>query len=161
MFYRQKTSSIQNRSLFDHPPHRHFCKPQGTRFPEAKYSLLTEIEYVNLNKNSYKIRRNNNDVDDVLMWNMTKMQMRANTIKCTKGRTTQFKQEKAVLENDIFFLEKRLENINLTEENNSKIRHIRRKSFKKEYNNRIQNKRLHNQIKNAWYNEGEKNRNIF
>ena len=74
---------------------------------------MGELDYVNNIKstiletvNQYK---SDETVDEVLLWEMIKLQIRDTSIKYAKAKTKKMKTEEADIENDIAALERQLE----------------------------------------------------
>ena len=80
---------------------------------------MLESEYVNLIKetinevaNDYK---NDNEVDSVLLWDTTKLQIRSSSLHYAKKKKAKMKSHETSLEVDILALQKELEENNVSE----------------------------------------------
>ena len=87
--------------------------PRGSGLWKLNSSLLGEMDYVNKIKstihetvNQYK---SNETVDEVLLWEMIKLQIRDTSIKYSKAKTKKMKTKEADIENVIAALERKLD----------------------------------------------------
>ena len=140
--------------------------PRGPGFWKLNTSLLTEVEYINRIKaaanevaEEYK---DDNSVNDCLLWEMIKMKTRECSIKYAKLKKIRMKNREADLEDTISHLEKTIERINLSNEDREKLTD-ELKSKKKEFQqiNQYKTKGSIIRSKARWYIEGEKNSKYF
>ena len=95
-------------------------KPRGAGFSKLNRYLLTdESEYINLIRKAItdvsKEYEGQNEIDEILLWHVFKMQIRATSIQYAKEKTSCLKQKKYFLEKEVLALEKKLEESNPSE----------------------------------------------
>ena len=134
--------------------------PRGPGFWKLNSSLLGEIDYVNDIKSTIAktVHQYENDetVDEVLLWEMIKLQIRDTSIKYSKAKTKKMKYKEADVEREIATLEREFESFS----NNDKEALAKQIRLKKmELENIIEYKTKGAIIR--WYNEGEKNNKYF
>ena len=86
---------------------------RGPGFWKLNSSLLGEIDYVNDVKSSIAETvdqyKNDETVDKVLLWEMSKLQIRDTSIKYSKAKTKKMKSKEADIEFEIAALERQFE----------------------------------------------------
>ena len=87
--------------------------PRGPGFWKLNTSLLSELEYVKLIKNTiYNVSKqyeNKNEIDETLLWEVIKMEIRATSMLYAKRKKTRMKNEEDTLELEIKNLQSELE----------------------------------------------------
>ena len=77
---------------------------------EIKHLFLTESEYVDLIRKTIqdvsKEYKDHREVDKILLWDVIKMEIRANSIKYAKAKQSHIRQKEHILEKDISAIEK-------------------------------------------------------
>lgn len=138
--------------------------PRGPGLWKLNSSLLEEMDYVNKIKSTIleTVNQYESDetVDEVLLWEMIKLQIRDTSIKYSKAKIKKMKTKEADIENDISALERQLEScIN----NNKEALAEQLRVKKRELENIIEYKTKGAIIRSKvrWYNEGEKNNKYF
>jgi len=127
-------------------------------------SLLGEMDYVNNIKSTIlgTVNQYESDetADEVLLWEMIKLQIRDTSIKYSKAKIKKMKAKEADNENDIAALEKQLESC-INNDKKALAEQLRVK--KRELENIIEYKTKGAIIRSTarWYNEGEKNNKYF
>ena len=126
---------------------------------------LKDLEYINLIKetinevsNDYK---EDETVDAMLLWDVMKMQIRANSIKYAKQQKAKQKQTEKTLETEILKLELKLED-NISDVEKCEIRtklEIKKQSLEQVISYKTQGSII--RYRTRWYNEGEKNTKYF
>ena len=99
---------------------------------------------------------NDETVDEVLLWEMIKLQIRDTSIKYLKAKTKKMKYKEADVEREIATLEREFESFS----NNDKealAEQIRLKKVELENIIEYKTKKAIIRSKARWYNEGEKN----
>ena len=140
--------------------------PRGPGFWKLNTSLLTEVEYINRIKAAVneveEEYKDDNNVNDCLLWEMIKMKTRECSNKYAKLAKIQVKNREADLEDTISHLEKTFERIYLSYEDREKLID-EQNSKKKEFQQISQYKTKGSIIRSKarWYNEGEKNSKYF
>ena len=93
--------------------------PRGPGFWKLNTHLLTECEYINLiNKTIADVSKEYegpNEVDEILLWDVIKMQIRATSIQYAKEKKSRLKQKEYFLEKEVLALERKLEENNPSE----------------------------------------------
>ena len=137
---------------------------RGPGFWKLNSSLLGEIDYVNDIKSTIAetVDQYNNDetVDEVLLWEMIKLQIRDTSIKYSKAKTKKMKSKEADIESEIAALERQFE----SSTNNDKevlAEQLRVKKIELENIIEYKTKGAIIRSKARWYNEGEKNNKYF
>ena len=87
---------------------------------EIKFQFfLTESEYVELIKKTIqdvsKEYKGHREVDEILVWDVIKTEIRAASIKYTKAKKSHSRQKEYILEKDISAIEKELDQQQLSE----------------------------------------------
>ena len=100
-------------------------------------------------------------VDAILLWDVMKMQIRANSIKYAKQQKAKQKQTEKTLETEILKLEQKLDD-NITDDEKCETREkleIKKQSLEQVISYKTQGSIIRS--KTRWYNEGEKNTKYF
>ena len=140
--------------------------PKGPGFWKLNTSILLDGEYVDIIKetingvaNDYK---NDTEVDAILLWDTIKMQIRSSSLYYAKKKKAKMKSQETSLEADILFLQKRLEENNLSETDKTDIlNELDVKTLQKEEISKHKTRGTIIRSKSRWYNEGEKNTKYF
>ncbi|KAL9964015.1 hypothetical protein ACROYT_G027586 [Oculina patagonica] len=137
---------------------------RGPGFWKLNSSFLGEMDYVNDIKSTIAetVTQYENDetVDEVLLWEMIKLQIRDTSIKYSKAKIRKMKNKEADIESEIAALERRLE----SSTNNDKealSEQLRVKKIELENIIEYKTKGAIIRSKARWYNEGEKNNKYF
>ena len=127
--------------------------------------LLKDLEYINLIKetinevsNDYK---EDETVDAILLWDVMKMRIRANSIKYAKQQKAKQKQTEKTLETETLKLELKLED-NISNDEKCEIRtklEIKKQNLEQVISYKTQGSIIRSRTR--WYNEGEKNTKYF
>ena len=138
--------------------------PRGPGFWKLNSHFLKDLEYINLIKetinevsNDYK---EDETVDAILLWDVMKMQIRANSIKYAKQQKAKQKHTEKTLETEILKLELKLED-NISDDEKCEIRtklEIKKQSLEQVISYKIQSSIIRSRTR--WYNEGEKIQSI-
>ena len=138
--------------------------PKGPGLWKLNTSFLSEIEYVNkvkliINETTQQYK-DDNEVDDSLLWEMIKLKIRELPIKYGSYKKTQQKTKQMLLENEIALLEKESEKPNdpKKEEVLSRLINVK-KELEEIIEYRTKGSIVRSKVK--WYNDGEKIQNIF
>ena len=87
--------------------------PRGPGFWKLNMHLLIESEYINLIRKTITDisteYEGQNEVDEILLWDVIKMQIRATSIQYAKEKKSRLKQTEYFLEKEIVALERKLE----------------------------------------------------
>ena len=87
--------------------------PRGPSFWKLNTSLLSDLDYVkSIKKTIQKVSKqyeSDNDVDEVLLWEMIKMQIRADSISFAKQKRFKQKNQETFLEAKISELQKMID----------------------------------------------------
>ena len=122
------------------------------------------MDYVNKIKSTIletvKQYESDETVDEVLLWEMIKLQIRDTSIKYSKGKIKKMKTKETDIENGISALERQLESC-ISNNKEALAEQLRVK--KRELENIIEYKTKGTIIRSKarWYNEGEKNNKYF
>ena len=137
---------------------------RGVGFWKLNSSLLGEIDYVNDIKSTVAETvdqyKNEETVDEVLLWEMIKLQIRDTSIKYSKAKTKKMKNKEADIESEMGALERQFE----SSTNNDKealAEQLRVKKIELENIIEYKTKGAIIRSKARWYNEGEKNNKYF
>ena len=140
--------------------------PRGPGFWKLNTHLLTESEYINLIRKTItdvsKEYEGQNEVDEILLWDVIKMQIRATSIQYAKDKKSRLKQKEYFLEKEILALERKLEENKPVEPHKEILQTELR--IKKQQLEEIISYKTHGAIirsKVKWYNEGERNTKYF
>ena len=140
-----------------------YTNPRGPGFWKLNSSLLGEIDYVNDIKSSIAktVHQYENDktVDEVLLCEMIKLQIRDTSIKYSKAKTKKMKYKKADVEREITTLEREFESFS-NNDKESLAEQIRLKKMELENIIEYKTKGAIIRSQSRWYNEGEKITNI-
>ena len=138
---------------------------RGPGFWKLNSSLLSEIEYINAIKatitQTVAQYEHDEEVDEVLLWEMIKLEIRNTSIKYSKAKMKEMRKKEDIIENEIASLERQLEK---DPGNNNKAALVDQlKLKKKELESIIEYKTKGAIIRSRarWYNEGEKNSKYF
>ena len=139
--------------------------PRGPGFWKLNSHLLKDLEYINLIKetinevsNDYK---EDETVDAILLWDVMKMQIRANSIKYAKQQKAKQKQTEKTLETEILKLELKLED-NISDDEKCETRtklEVKKQNLEQVISYKTQGSIIRSRTR--WYNEGEKNTKYF
>ena len=137
--------------------------PRGPGFWKLNSALLSEVDYVNAIKSTIaetvREYESNEEVDEVLLWEMIKLKIRDASMKYSKVKMKGMKNEEANIESALAALEWQLEpgvtNKDALEEQ------ISGKKNKLENIIQYKTKGAIIRSKARWYNEGEKNTKYF
>ena len=142
---------------------KYHSNPRGPGFWKLNSALLSEADYVNAIKSTIDETaseyENNEEVDEVLLWEMIKLKFRDASIKYSKVKIKKMKNEEANIESALAALEEQLEQ----GVNNKDVLEEQIRCKKNELENIIQYKTKGAIIRSKarWYNEGEKNSKYF
>ena len=138
---------------------------RGPGFWKLNSALLSEIEYINAIKatitQTVAQYEHDEEVDEVLLWEMIKLEIRNTSIKYSKAKMKEMRKKEDIIENEIASLERQLEK---DPGNNNKAALVDQlKLKKKELESIIEYKTKGAIIRSRarWYNEGEKNSKYF
>ena len=117
------------------------------------------MDYVNKILETVNQDESDETVDEVLLWEMIKLQIRDTSIKYSKAKIKKMKTKETDIVNDISALERQLESCI----NNNKEALAELRVKKRELDNIIEYKTKGAIIRSKarWYNEGEKNNKYF
>ena len=140
--------------------------PRGPGFWKLNTHLLTESEYINLIRktitNVSKEYEGQNEVDEILLWDVIEMQIRATSIQYAKEKKSRLKQKEYFLEKEVLALERKLEENNPSEPHKeillTELR-IKKQQLKEIIGYKTQGAIIRSKVK--WYNEGERNTKYF
>ena len=139
--------------------------PRGPGFWKLNTSLLYDHEFVGLIKKTIsdvsKQYENDSEVNDILLWEVIKMEVRASSIVYAKQKKTFMKSKEVDLESKIANLQKDLDD-SITEVDRETLT-MQLEGYKQELEKLIEYKTKGSIIrsKTRWYNEGEKNTKSF
>ena len=140
--------------------------PRGPGFWKLNTHLLTESEYINLIRKTItdvsKEYEGQNEVDEILLWDVIKMQIRATSIQYAKEKKSRLKQKEYFLEKEILALERKLEENNPVEPHKEIFQtelRIKKQQLEEIIGYKTQGAIIRSKIK--WYNEGERNTKYF
>ena len=140
--------------------------PRGPGFWKLNTHLLTESEYINLIRKTItdvsKEYEGQDEVDEILLWDVIKMQIRATSIQYAKEKKSRLKQKEYFIEKEVLALEKKLEENNPSEPH-KEILHtelrIKKQQLEEIIGYKTQGAIIRSKVK--WYNEGERNTKYF
>ena len=93
--------------------------PRGPDFWKLNTHLLTQREYINQIRKTItdasKEYEGQNEVDEILLWDVMKMQIRATSVQYAKEKKSPLKQKEYFLEKEVLALEIKLEENKLSE----------------------------------------------
>ena len=99
--------------------------PRGPGYWKLNTSFLSEIEYINqipvIINTVAKEYKNDSTVNDSLLWEMIKMKIREYSLKYAKQKKQRMKSKEADLEASIFWLEKSIEQNELSNDEKDKL----------------------------------------
>ena len=138
--------------------------PRGPGFWKLNTHILTESEYINLIRKTItdvsKKYEGQNEVDEILLWDVIKMQIRATSIQYAKK--SRFKQNEYFLEKEVLALEIKLEENNPSEPHkeiwHTELR-IKKQQLEEIIGYKTQGAIIRSKVE--WYNEGERNTKYF
>ena len=140
--------------------------PRGPGFWKLNTHLLTESEYINLIRKTItdvsKEYEGQNEVDEILLWDVIKMQIRATSIQYAKEKKSRLKQKEYFLEKEILALERKLEENNPVEPHKEILQtelRIKKQQLEEIISYKTQGAIIRSKVK--WYNEGERNTKYF
>ena len=139
---------------------------RGPGFWKLNTHLLTESEYINLIRKTItevsKEYEGHKEVDEILLWDVIKMQIRATSIKNAKEKKSCLKQKENFLEKEILALKRKLEENNPSEPHKEILQtelRIKNQQLEEIIGYKTQGAILRSKVK--WYNEGERNTKYF
>ena len=138
---------------------------RGPGFWKLNTSFLSDNNFINLVKqtisNVSKQYEHDNEVDEILLWEMTKMQIRADTIIFAKQKNKERKNRTKIIESKIATLQNTLEEIKITHDSTEIQKELEKE--KREFENIIehQTRGAILRCQTRWYNEGKKMQSIF
>ena len=142
------------------------ANPRGPGFWKLNTHLLTESEYINLIRKTItdvsKQYEGQKEVDEILLWDVIKMQIRATSIKYAKEKKSRLKQKEYFLEKEILALERKLEENNPSEPHKEILQtelRIKKQQLEEIIGYKTQGAIIRSKVK--WYNEGERNTKYF
>ena len=139
--------------------------PRGLSFWKLNTSLLSDLDYVkSIKKTIQKVSKqyeSNNDVDEVLLWEMIKMQIRADSISFAKQKRFKQKNQETFLEAKISELQKMMDKNEAIHGMNETIEELEKLKQKLEQIIEYKTKGSIIRSKTLWFNEGEKNTKYF
>ena len=140
--------------------------PKGLGFWKLNTSILLDGEYVDLIKETINgvanVYKNDTEFNAILLWDTIKMQIRSSSLYYAKIKKAKMKSQETSLEADILFLQKRLEENNLSETDKTDIlNELDVKTLQKEEISKHKTRGTIIRSKSRWYNEGEKNTKYF
>ena len=142
------------------------ANPRGPGFWKLNTHLLTESEYINLIRKTItdvsKEYEGQKEVDEILLWDVIKMQIRATSIKYAKEKKSRLKQKEYFLEKEILALERKLEENNPSEPHKEILQtelRIKKQQLEEIIGYKTQGAIIRSKVK--WYNEGERNTKYF
>ena len=140
--------------------------PRGPGFWKLNTHLLTESEYINLIRktitNVSKEYEGQNEVDEILLWDVIEMQIRATSIQYAKEKKSRLKQKEYFLEKEVLALERKLEENNPSEPHKESLLtelRIKKQQLEEIIGYKTQGAIIRSKVK--WYNEGERNTKYF
>ena len=90
--------------------------PRGPGFWKLNTHLLTESKYINIIRKTItdvsKEYEGQNEVDEISLWDVIKMQIRATSIQYAKEKKSRLKQKEYFLEKEVLALERKLDENN-------------------------------------------------
>ena len=156
---RVSKANILPRHKTDHS----LCKIDKTYHSKLNSALLSEIEFVNAIKatiaQTVTQYENDEEVDEVLLWEMIKLEIRDTSIKYFEAKLKEMRKKEDLVESEIATLERQLEK----DLGNKAALKEQLKLKKKELESIIEYKTQGAIIRSKarWYNEGEKNSKYF
>ena len=140
--------------------------PRGPGFWKLNTHLLTESKYINLIRktitNVSKEYEGRNEVHEILLCDVIKMQVRATSIQYAKEKKSRLKQKEYFLEKEVLALERKLEENNPSEPQKeillTELR-IKKQQLEEIIGYKTQGAIIRSKVK--WYNEGERNTKYF
>ena len=139
--------------------------PRGPSFWKLNTLLLSDLDYVKLIKKTIqkvsKQYESDNDVDEILLWEMIKMQIRADSISFAKQKRFKQKNQETLLEAKILELQKMIDKNETIHCMNETIEELKKLKQKLEQVIEYRTKGSIIRSKTRWFNEGEKNTKYF
>ena len=139
--------------------------PRGASFWKLNTSLLSDLDYVkSIKKTVQKVSKqyeSDNEVDEVLLWEMIKMQIRADFISFAKQKRFKQKNQETFLEAKISELQKMIDKNETIHGMNEPIEELEKLKQKLEQIIEYKTKGSIIRSKARWFNEGEKNTKYF
>ena len=140
--------------------------PRGSGFWKLNTHLLTKSEYINLIRktitNVSKEYEGQNEVDEILLWDVIKMQIGATSIHYAKEKKSRLKQKGYFLELEVLTLERKLEENNPLEPHKEILQtelRIKKQQLEEIIGYKTQGAIIRSKVK--WYNKGERNTKYF
>ena len=139
--------------------------PRGPSFWKLNTLLLSDLDYVKLiEKTIQKVSKqykSDHDVDEILLWEMIKMQIRADSISLAKQKRFKQKNQETLLEAKILELQKMIDKNETRHCMNETIEQLKKLKQKLEQVIEYRTKGSIIRSKTRWFNEGEKNTKYF
>ena len=140
--------------------------PRGPGFWKLNTHLLTESKYINLIRKTITDvsmeYESQNKVDEILLWDVIKMQIRATSTIMLKRKSHASKQKEYLLEKEVLALERKLEENNPSEPHREIMQtelRIKKQQLEEIIGSKTQGAIIRSKVK--WYNEGERNTKYF
>ena len=139
--------------------------PRGPGFWKLNTSFLSDNNYIKLVKqtisNVSKQYEHDNEVDEILLWEMIKMQIRADSITYAKQKNKERKNRVKILESKIADLQNTLEENKITYDSTEVQKKLEKRKRELESIIEHQTRGAILRSQTRWYNEGEKNTKYF
>ena len=140
--------------------------PRGQGFWKLNTHLLTESDYINLIRKTItdisKEYEGQNEVDEILLWDVIKIEIRATSIQYAKEKKSRLRQKEYFLEKEILAFERKLEEKNPPEPHKEILQtelRIKKQQLEEIIGYKTQGAIIRSKVK--WYNEGERNTKYF
>ena len=135
--------------------------PRGPGFWKFNTSLLSDIDYINVIKETIKnvvnLYKYDASVNEILLWDMIKLEVRTSSIAFSKKKNKKLKCKEKILEDEINHLEERLEK----EYEEGTLEELNNKQNELEKITEYHTKGAMLRGKIRWYKEGERNTKYF
>ena len=139
--------------------------PRGPGFWKLNTSLLSDLEYVNAIRETITsvVEQYTNDinVNEMLLWEMVKMEVRAKSISFSKRKKKNLQCKEKLLEEDILLLEAELEKVLKPSRKSEVLQELNEKKCELENIVEYKTKGAIIRGKVRWYNDGEKSTKYF
>ena len=140
--------------------------PRGPGYWKLNTHLLTETEYVTLIRktiaNVSKDYEGQNEVDEILLWDVIKMEIRSASICYATSKKRRLKHKENLLEEEVSVLEKTLDDRHISDNVRECIQtelRMKKQQIEDIIAYKTQGAILRSKVR--WYNEGEKNTKYF
>ena len=135
--------------------------PRGPGFWKFNTSLLSDIDYINVIKETIKnvanLYKYDASVNEILLWDMIKLEVRTSSIAFSKKKNKKLKCKEKILEDEINCLEERLEK----DYEEGTLEELNNKQYELEKITEYHTKGVILRGKIRWYKEGERNTKYF